>query len=171
MASKTLSTRACVACLVTWAGFGSFTSAATASEVGLRGWLPGYAETPAKLVPVRKLARKLLHLGSIEEDERPIQLGPAAARLFWQKKWKWPVPAADQNIACGLLGGPMLSVGLPLRALGQLFSIETRLSSFRYADADLQSKRTVIDELSSPQQLHQSLEGGIYFTMPLLNLF
>jgi hypothetical protein len=160
-----------VACLVTWAAFGSFTSAATASEVGLRGWLPGYSETPAKLVPVRKIARKLLHLGSLEEDERPIQLGPAAARLFWQKKWRWPVAAADQNIACGLLGGPMLSVGLPLRALGQLFSLETRLSSFRYADADLQSKRTVLDELSNPQQQHQSLEGGVYFTMPLFDLF
>ena len=169
-----------MACLVTSAVFGSFTSGATASEVGLRGWLPYYAETPAKLVPVRKLARKLLHLsapaargsgGRIDEDERPIQLGPAGARLFWQKKWKWPVPAAEQSIACGLLGGPMLSVGLPLRALGQLFSLETRLSSFRYADADLQSKRTVIDELSNPQQQRQSLEGGVYFTMPLIDLF
>ena len=169
-----------MACLVTSAAFSSFTSAATASDVGLRGWLPGYAETPAKLVPVRKLARKLLHLsapaargsgGRIDEDERPIQLGPAGARLFWQKKWKWPVPAAEQSIACGLLGGPMLSLGLPLRALGQLFSLETRLSSFRYADADLQSKRTVIDELSSPQQQRQSLEGGVYFTMPLIDLF
>lgn len=171
MVSKTLSTKACLACLVTWAAFSSFTSAATASEVGLRGWLPGYSETPAKLVPVRKIARKLLHLGRLDEDERPIQLGPAGARLFWQKKWKWPVPAAEQSIACGLLGGPMLSVGLPLRALGQLFSLETRLSSFRYADADLQSKRTVIDELSNPQQQRQSLEGGVYFTMPLLDLF
>ena len=160
-----------MACLVTWAAFGSFTSAATASETGLKGWLPGYSETPAKLVPVRKLARKLLHLGRLEEDERPIQLGPAAARLFWRKKWKWPVPAAEQSIACGMLGGPMLSVGVPLRALGQLFSLETRLSSFRYADADLQSKRTVIDELSNPQQQHQSLEGGVYFTVPLLDLF
>jgi hypothetical protein len=52
-----------------------------------------------------------------------------------------------------------------------LFSLETRLSSFRYADADLQSKRSVIDELSNPQQVRQSLEGGVYFTLPLLNLF
>ena len=160
-----------MACLVTSAAFGSFTSAATASDVGFRGWLPGYSETPAKMVPVRKIARKLLHLGSIAQDERPIELGPAAARLFWQKKWKWPVPAAEQSIACGLLGGPMVSVGLPLRALGQYFSIETRLSSFRYADADLQSKRTVIDELSNPHQQRQSLEAGLYFTMPLLNIF
>lgn len=160
-----------MACLVTGAALGSFTSAATASEMSFRGWLPSYSESPAKMVPVRKIARKLLHLGRIDEDERPIQLGPATARLFWRKKWKWHVPAADQNMACGLLGGPMLSLGLPLRALGQLFSLETRLSSFRYADADLQSKRTVLDELSSPQQQHQSFEGGVYFTLPLLDLF
>jgi hypothetical protein len=166
-----------LACLVTSAALGSFTSAATASDAGLRGWLPGYSEAPAKLVPVRRIARKLLRLsvrgsgGRIDEDERPFQLGPAGARLFWQKKWKWPVPAAEQSIACGLLGGPMLSVGLPLRALGQLFSLETRLSSFRYADADLQSKRTVIDELSNPQQQRQSFEGGVYITLPLLDLF
>jgi hypothetical protein len=133
--------------------------------------LPGYSEAPPKVVPVRKLARKLLHLGQLAQDETPIQLGPAAARLFWRKKWKWPVPAAEQSIACGMLGGPMLSLGLPLRALGQLVSLETRLSSFRYADADLQSRRTVIDELSNPQQQRQSFEGGVYFTLPLLDLF
>jgi len=119
-----------------------------------------------KVVQLRKLARKMLHWGRASEDEQPIRLGPASARLFWQRKWKWPEPTADQKVAGGLLGGPMLSIGVPLRALGRWFAIETRFSSFRYAYADLQSHRIALHELAAPHGQQQSVEGGLYLCLP-----
>jgi hypothetical protein len=123
-----------------------------------------------KVVQLRKFARKLLHWGNVGEDESAIRLGPACAQLFWQKRWKWPELGHEQKIAGGLLGGPSLSIGLPWRALGRLFSIETRFSSYRYLSTDLQSERVVLNELVDPQNRGQSLEAGFYFTMSLAGI-
>jgi hypothetical protein len=163
-----LLTGARVVCCISFAALFCSASRAAAGDVGLHVWR---TDSPAKIVHLRKLARKFLHLGHASEDEEPILLGPLSTRLFWQKKWKWPEPAADQKTPGGLLGGPMLSIGLPLRALGRLFSIETRLCSFRYAYADLQSKRMVMEELADPHDQHQSLEGGLYLNLPLSGMF
>jgi hypothetical protein len=122
-----------------------------------------------KVVHLRKLARKVLHFGNPSEDEDPIRLGPASARLFWQKKWKWYEPTPQPKFAGGLLGGPILSIGMPL--LGGLFSFELRLCSFRYTYADLRSERMLLDELADPHGQHQSLEGGLYLTLPLPEIF
>jgi hypothetical protein len=124
-----------------------------------------------KVVHLRKLARKVLQWGSASQDEDPIQLGPASARLFWQTKWKWPEPTAYQKLAGGLLGGPILSIGVPLRAFGARFSLDLRLCSFRYVYADLSSERIVLAELADPHGQHQSFEGGLSLTLPLPRIF
>jgi len=124
-----------------------------------------------KVVHLRKLARMVLKFGKASEDEDPIRLGPASARLFWQKKWKWHEPTPHQKIAGGLLGGPILSIGVPLRTLGGLFSVELRLCSFRYTYADLRPERMVLEELADPHGEHQSLEAGLHLTLPLPKIF
>jgi hypothetical protein len=161
-----------VACFISFAALFCSTNRAAAADAALRSARPAPGtDSPVKVVHLRKLARKILNWGHASEDEEPIRVGPIATRLFWHKKWKWPEPAAHQKVAGGLLGGPMLSIGLPIRALGRLFSIETRLCSFRYAYADLQSKRMLMEELADPHDEHQSLEGGLYLTLPLPRLF
>ena len=143
-----------------------------AGDIGLASWRPaGVAQNSMKIVHLRRLARTVLHLGKASEDEDPIHLGPASARLLWQKKWKWYEPTPQPKFAGGLMGGPILSIGVPLRALGGLFSLELRLCSFRYAYADLRSERMLLDELADPHGEHQSFEGGLYLTLPLPAIF
>jgi hypothetical protein len=164
--------RACLAglglssCLTLWAAH------ATASDPMAAPWLrlPAF-EASTKVIHVRKLANTLFHFGARSEDESPIQLGPATARLLWQKKWKWPEASRDQKIPGGLLGGPMLSIDLPLGPLGSVFSLETRFCSFRYAYADLQTRRVMLEELADPQDQRQSLEGRLYLNISLASLF
>ena len=168
MLGPRLLTSARVVCCISFTALFCSANRAAAGDAGFLAWR---TDSPAKIVHLRKLARKILHLGHVSEDEEPIVLGPLTTRLFWQKKWKWPGPAADQKTPGGLLGGPMLSIGLPLRALGRLFSIETRFCSFRYTDADLQSKRMVMEEIADPRDQRQSLEGALYLNVPLSGLF
>jgi hypothetical protein len=150
-----------------------FTSRAAASDATFIPWfaLPS-PESSLKVIQVGKLARKLLHWRDSAENDATFSLGPACAQLFWQKKWKWPESVLrGQKLPGGSLGGPMLSIGLPWKALGRLFSIETRLSSYRYVAADLDSQRILLDELGDPHDQYQSVEGGLYVTMSLAGLF
>jgi hypothetical protein len=164
--------RARLACFVSLGILSFLTSHARASETTLIPWFTFQSpESSLKIVRVRQLARKLLHWGGGAEHESSISLGPACAQLFWQKKWKWPEAGREQRLPGGSLGGPMLSIALPLKALGRLFSIETRLSSYHYVSVDLDSRRTLLDELGDPHDQSQSVEGGLYFTMSLAGLF
>jgi hypothetical protein len=164
--------RARLACLVSLGALSFLTSRARASDTTLIPWFTFQSqESSLKIIQVRKFARRVLHWGTGSEEGGPISLGPACAQLFWQKKWKWPEPGREGRIPAGSLGGPMLSIGLPLKALGRLFSIETRLSSYRYVSVDLDSQRTLLEELSDPHDQNQSIEGGLYFTMSLAGLF
>jgi hypothetical protein len=154
------------------AGLTCWGKRAAAGNIGLASWRPAAAtENSIKVVHLRKLARTLLHFGNASEDEDPIRLGPASARLFWQKKWKWYEPTPKPKFAGGLMGGPIVSIGVPLRALGGFFSIELRLCSFRYSSADLHSERMLLDELADPHREDQSLEAGLYLTLPLPEIF
>jgi len=166
-----LPARVRLVCVTALAALSCWTNRA-AADGERSGWRPAaVVESAAKLLHLRRLARTMLHWGRASEDEEPIRLGPACARLFWQRKWRWPEHTAQQKLAGGLQGGPMLSIGVPLRALGRSFSIETRFSSYRYAMADLQSERTMLHELPDPHDQHQSVEGGLYLTLPLSGLF
>jgi len=158
--------------LIALAGLTCWGKRVAAGDIGLASWRPaGVAQNSMKIVHLRRLARTVLHLGKASEDEDPIHLGPASARLLWQKKWKWYEPTPQPKFAGGLMGGPILSIGVPLRALGGLFSLELRLCSFRYAYADLRSERMLLDELADPHGEHQSFEGGLYLTLPLPAIF
>lgn len=128
-------------------------------------------ENPVNVIPIRKIARKLLSLGKQSEDNVPIQLGPARANLLWQKKWKWHESTRDRKLPAGILGGPMLSFDFPLAPLGRLFSLETRIASFRYAHAKHTTYRLVLDELADPQEQRQSVEAGLYINVALSRLF
>jgi hypothetical protein len=155
-----------IACLVSLALFTSFTKRAGAVDPNYssRLRLPSL-ESYTSVIHVRKIARTVLHWGADSEDESPIWLGPARARLLWQKKWKWPEPTRELKVPGGLMGGPMLSIDLPFRSLGHLFSLETRLSSLRYTHADQQTRRTVLEELADPQDKSQSVEGRLYLNI------
>jgi hypothetical protein len=155
-----------IVCLLCLGALTSFTKRAAAVDPTHASWLrlPSL-ESYTSVIHVRKIARKVLHFGTNSEDENPIWLGPARARLLWQKKWKWPEPTRELKVPGGLLGGPVLSIDLPFRSLGQLFSLETRLCSFRYAHADQQTRRTVLEELADPQDQSQSVEGRVYLNM------
>lgn len=128
-------------------------------------------ESSVKVIPLRKIARKILSLGKQSEDNVPIWLGPARANLLWQKTWKWHESTRDRKLPAGILGGPMLSFDLPLAPLGRLFSIETRIASFRYAHARHKTQRLVLDELADPQGERQSFEAGLYLNISLSRLF
>lgn len=128
-------------------------------------------ENPVNVIPIRKIARKLLSMGKQSEDNVPIQLGPARANLLWQKKWKWHESTRDRKLPAGILGGPMLSLDLPLAPLGHLFSLETRIASFRYAHAKHTTHRLVLDELADPREQRQSVEAGLYINVALSRLF
>lgn len=129
------------------------------------------SDNPLNVIPLRKIARKVLSLGKQSEDNVPIQLGPARASLLWQKKWKWHESTRDRKLPAGFLGGPVLSLDLPLAPLGRLFSLETRIASFRYADPKHQAHRVVLDELADPQGQRQSVEAGLYINVALSRLF
>lgn len=126
---------------------------------------------PLKVIPVRKIARKLLSLGKQRDDNIPLRMGPAYASLLWQKKWKWHESTRDRKLPAGILGGPVLSFSLPLAPLGRLFSLETRIASFRYVHARHRSRRSVLDELANPQDERQSVEAGLYLNIALSRLF
>ena len=119
-------------------------------------------ESPTKVIHLRKVARKVLRLGKPGEDEQPIRLGPARARLLWQKNWKWPEFARDQKMPGGLLGGPVLSIDLPLKRIARALSVETRVCSSRYAYPNQKTRRIVLEELADPQNERQSVEAGLY---------
>jgi hypothetical protein len=163
---------ACLAGVGISACFSAWAARAAAADPMSAAWLrlPAF-EASTKVIHVRKIANTLFHFGARSEDENPIQLGPATARLLWQKKWKWPEASREQKIPGGLLGGPMLSIDLPLGPLGSLFSLETRFCSFRYAYADLQTRRVMLEELADPRDQHQSFEGRLYLNISLASLF
>ncbi|HKO93943.1 MAG TPA: hypothetical protein VJU61_22470 [Polyangiaceae bacterium] len=167
------SARSRVACCLALAGLTCWGKRAAAGDPGgVVSWRPAAAtENSLKTVHLRKLARKVLHWGKASEDEEPIRLGFASARLLWQKKWKWYEPTPQPKFAGGMLGGPVLSIGVPLRTLSGLLSIEVRLCSFRYVYADLRSERMLLEELADPHEEHQSLEAGLHLTLPLPEIF
>lgn len=141
---------------------------AAAAEARAPSWLRlPILDSPMQIIHVRKLARKVLHLGALDEDESPLWLGPARARLFWQEKWKWPDWSRDQKAAGGLLGGLALSIDMPFGNIDRSFSLETRVCSFRYARANLQTRRDLLAELADPQEVRQSFEGGLYLHFPI----
>jgi hypothetical protein len=119
-------------------------------------------ESPTKVIHLRKVARKVLSLGKQSEDEQPIRLGPARARLLWKDNWKWPESARDQKMPGGLLGGPVLSIDLPLKPVARAVSVETRFCSSRYAYPNQKTHRIVLEELADPQKERQSVEAGVY---------
>jgi hypothetical protein len=129
------------------------------------------SDNPLNVIPVRKIARKILSMGKQSEDNVPIRLGPARANLLWQKKWKWHESTRDRKLPAGFLGGPVLSLDLPLAPLGRLFSLETRIASFRYAHAKHKTQRLVLEELADPQGERQSVEAGLYLNVALNRLF
>jgi hypothetical protein len=128
-------------------------------------------ENPLNVIPLRKIARKVLSMGKQSEDNVPIRIGPASANLLWQKKWKWHESTRDRKLPAGFLGGPVLSFDLPLAPLGRLFSLETRIASFRYAHARHSTQRLVLEELADPQGERQSVEAGLYLNVALSRLF
>ena len=129
------------------------------------------SDNPLNVIPLRKIARKILSMGKQSEDNVPIRLGPARANLLWQKKWKWHESTRDRKLPAGFLGGPVLSLDLPLAPLGRLFSLETRVASFRYAHAKHGAHRLVLEELADPQGERQSVEAGLYLNVALSRLF
>lgn len=124
-------------------------------------------DNPLATINLRKVVRRLLHWGEASADNHPIWLGPARARLFWQKTWKWPESSRDHKLPGGLLGGPVLSIDLPIGPLHQLLSLETRFCSSRYAYPDRGTARVLLDELADPQNERQSLEAGLYLNIAL----
>jgi hypothetical protein len=128
-------------------------------------------DNPVSTVNLRKLVRKLLHWGEASADNRPIWLGPVRARLLWQKTWKWPESSRDHKLPGGLLGGPALSIDVPLGPIGDLLSVETRVCSSRYAYPDRSTARVILDELADPQNQRQSLEAGLYLNVEFDGLY
>jgi hypothetical protein len=128
-------------------------------------------ENPVSTVNVRKLVRKLLHFGEASADDQPIWLGPARARLLWQKTWRWPDSARDHKLPGGLMGGPMLSIDVPFGTQRELVSLETRLCTSRYAYPDRGTTRILLDELADPQNQRQSLEAGLYLNFAFDGLY
>jgi hypothetical protein len=155
-------------CLFTLGLLSSSSLRAAAAEARAPSWLRlPILESSMQAIHIRKLARKLFHLGVHSEDESPLWLGPARARLFWQEKWKWPDWSRDQKAAGGLLGGLALSIDMPFGHVDHSFSLETRVCSFRYARSNLQTRRDLLEELADPQELRQSFEGGLYLHIPI----
>lgn len=156
--------------------FGIFTSlaprSAPAADAQPISWLrlPSF-ESPVATINLRKIARKVLRLGKPGADNQPIWLGPARARLLWQKTWRWPESGKDHRPAGGLLGGPVISIDVPLVPLDEVVSVETRLCSSRYAYPAWQSGRLVLDELTDPRSERQSLEAGLYFNFAFDGMF
>jgi hypothetical protein len=162
-------TRSLLLVLISFAALS--TRPSSASDVRTSPLRLNSVETPLNVIPVRKIARKLLSMGKQSEDNVPIWLGPARANLLWQKKWKWHESTRDRKLPAGFLGGPVLSLDLPLSPLGRLFSLETRIASFRYAHAKHNTHRLVLDELADPQEQRQSVEAGLYINVALSRLF
>lgn len=157
--------------LITFALAALSTRQSTASDVRTSPVRMSSSDNPLNVIPLRKIARKILSLGKQSEDNVPIWLGPARANLLWQKQWKWHESTRDRKLPAGILGGPVLSLDLPLTPLGRLFSLETRIASFRYAHAKHQAHRLVLDELADPQGERQSVEAGLYINIALSRLF
>jgi hypothetical protein len=159
--------------LVAVIGFCSaVTSQAVAGESTGAPWLRlPVIESPLATIHLRKLARMVLNYGKASADNHPIALGPARARLLWQKKWKWPEAGRDQKLAGGLIGGPVLSVDVPFGPLDRLFSLETRLCTSRYEYPDLSGGRMLLDELGNPGDQRQSLEAGLYLNLAFDGFF
>ncbi len=128
-------------------------------------------ENPVSTVNLRKLVRKLLHFGEASADNQPIWLGPARARLLWQKTWRWPESAREHKLPGGLLGGPVLSIDVPFGIRRELLSLETRFCSSRYAYPDRGTARVLLDELADPQSQRQSLEAGLYLNLAFDGLY
>jgi hypothetical protein len=128
-------------------------------------------ENTMATINLRKLARKVLQWGDANDDNQPIWFGPARARLFWQKTWKWPESSRDHKLPGGLLGGPVLSIDMPFTQRLDALSVETRLSTARYAYPDWGSGRIVLAELADPQHQRQSLEAGLYLNIPFESVF
>jgi hypothetical protein len=145
---------------------------ATAADLlpGLQLGSPS-VESSVKELHLRKFARNVLGLGAGAADEDSIWLGPVRAQLLWKRKWTWPEARRQQSIAAGLLGGPMLSIDIPLGPFAEFMSLETRFCSLRYAYSDLRTSRSLLDELADPQDQRQSLEGGLYINIALGTLF
>lgn len=153
--------------LITFAA-GALVSGNVAAQPPRTAWVgPLQVDNTVKVLHLRKAARKLLGIGKQQDDEAPVDLGPCAARLLWQKGWKWTEMSSGSRLPMGLQGGPMLSLALPFDPVSNLFSIETRLSSLRYVFASLQTTRPWSDELVDPKRLRQSVEAGLYFNVAL----
>lgn len=146
--------------------------AAAAADAQPISWLrlPSL-ESPVATINLRKIARKVLRLGSPGTDNQPIWLGPARARLLWMKTWRWPESGKDYRIAGGLIGGPVLSIDVPLPLFREAFSLETRLCSSRYAYPAWQSQRLLLEELTNPEKERQSVEAGFYFNIAFDRIF
>lgn len=122
-------------------------------------------------INLRKIARKVLRWGQPSADNQPIWLGPARARLLWQKTWKWPASGGAHQLPGGLKGGPVLSIDVPLLPISHLLSLETRLCSSRYAYPERRSSRLLLEELADPQRQRQSIEAGLYVNLAFDRLF
>lgn len=150
----------------------SFTMRSSASELPRVSWLrlPSL-ESPVATINLRKLARKVLHWGEPGADNLPLWLGPARARLLWQKTWRWPDSGKDHKLPGGLLGGPVISIDMPLDPINKMLSLETRLCSSRYAYPDRGSSRILLEELADPRSERQSFEAGLYLNIAFDRLF
>lgn len=164
--------RARTACLFTLGCWSSVAVRAAAADA--QPALPSSSPSLGSYVKelhLTKFARRVLGLGAGAVEEDSFWLGPARARLLWRRKWTWPEARRDQSIAAGLLGGPMLSIDIPLGPFAKFLSLETTLCSLRYAYSDLRTNRPLLDELADPQNQRQSLEGGLYINISLGTLF
>ena len=150
----------------------SLSSRSSASELPTVSWLrlPSL-ESSVATINLRKLTRKVLHWGEPGADNLPIWLGPARARLLWQKTWRWPDSGKDHKLPGGLLGGPVLSLEMPLDPVADALSLETRFCSSRYAYPDRGSGRILLEELADPRNQRQSLEAGLYLNVAFDGLF
>lgn len=128
-------------------------------------------DNPLAPINLRKVVRRLLHWGEASADNHPIWLGPLRAKLLWQKTWRWPESSKDHKLPGGLLGGPVLSIDVPLGPLHELLSVETRFCSSRYAYPDRGTARVMLDELADPQNQRQSLEAGLYLNISFDGLY
>lgn len=160
------------ACLFTLGCWSLIALRAAAADTlpGVRLGTPSL-ESAVKELHLRKFARKVLGLGAGVADEDSVWLGSVRARLLWKRKWTWREAGQRQSIAAGLLGGPMLSIDIPLGPIAHFVSLETRLCSLRYAYSDLRTSRVLLDELADPQDQRQSIEGGLYVNIAIGTLF
>jgi len=124
-------------------------------------------EGPCKTIKLRAVARRVFGIGTEGHDNDPVWLGPLRVSLQWRLPWKWNDPSLDALRPHGLRGGPVLSFDLPL---GDLFSLENRLGSFRYVYARQQSERFAAEELADPRGEERSLEAGLFLNVHLAGL-